>query len=340
MEKDTIYFSGLITAYFAGEASPDEIMQLSEWLMKDESNLELFQSYRKAWMLAGKDAIAKGIDIDSEWNSIAERMSTDMSSASAPIPKERKGLLLAMRSSWKAAAALVLILTSAAALFYLTNRNELTVVSADSGKLVQVLPDGSEVTLHQGATLEYSADFNKDVREVKLDGEAYFVVKHNAAHPFIVSGKEARIEVLGTSFNVNTSAGKDKISVVLTSGRISLYFGAEKSRKVILNPGEIAEISVSDKSIVTNTNADPNYMAWKTGRITFNNTHLRQVVNTLAKVYHADIKLASPDLSRCSLTATFENQSLKQVLNVISVTLGLNITEDNGVILLSGTACN
>lgn len=307
--------------------------------MKDESNLELFQSYRKAWMLTGKDAIASGINIDLEWNSIAERIGPDKSSTYTPGQKAGKRPLIAMLSSWKAAAAFILLLTTAAALFYLTNRNELTVVTADSGKLVQDLPDGSEVTLYQGSTIEYSADFNNNEREINLDGEAYFDVKHDAAHPFIVSGKDARIEVLGTSFNVNTNADKDKIIVVLTSGRISLYFGADKSRNVILNPGQMAQISVSDKSIVTDTNTDQNYMAWKTGRITFNNTNLRQVVNTLAKVYDTEIKIDSPDLLGCSLTATFENQSLTQVLNVISATLGLNITEENGIVLLSGTAC-
>ena len=340
MEEQTTYYDSLIAAYFSGEASPKEIKQLSEWLVLKPSNLELFEDYRKAWMLSGKDAIDSKVNVDLEWESINSRIENSAKPSLTQLPVKGKGRKLKLLLNWKAAAALVVLLVAASALFYLATGSKNIVVTADSGNLEQMLPDGSEVTLHQGSTIEYPADFSSKTREIKLDGEAYFNVKHDAKHPFIVSGEDIRIEVLGTSFNVNTKAGNDKISVVLTSGKISLYFDDRKADHAVLNPGMEAEIFISSKSIVTGDNPDPNYMAWKTGKITFDNTNLNQVVNTLSKVFQKEIRLADQQLAGCSLTATFEHQSLTQILNVICATLDLEITEENGLIFVKGTSCN
>jgi ferric-dicitrate binding protein FerR (iron transport regulator) len=339
MEEQTTYYNSLIAAYFSGEASPEEITKLLAWLALDASNLELFEEYRNAWVLTGKDAINSKIDLDREWASITSRIENKENPSLTQLPSERKGRTLKLLLSWKAAAALVVLLVAASALFYLATGNKNIVITADSGNLEQVLPDGSEITLYQGSTIEYPTDFISKTRRVKLEGEAYFNVKHDAKHPFIVSGEDLRIEVLGTSFNVNTKAGNDKINVVLTTGKISLYFDDHRTESTILNPGEKADISVSAKNITTGKNTDPNYMAWKTGKITFDNTNLNQVIATLSKVFHKEIRLADQQLSGCSLTATFENQSLTQILNVIGVTLDLEISEENGLIFVKGTSC-
>lgn len=340
MEEKTTYYNNLIAAYFSGEASPEEIKQLSEWLVQDTSNLELFEDYRKAWMLTGKDAIFIKVNLDREWESIASRIENGTKSSLTQLPGQRNSRTFKLLLNWKAAAALAVLLVAASALFYLATGSKNIVITADSGNLEQVLPDGSEVTLYQGSTIEYATDFTSKTRGIELEGEAYFNVKHDAKHPFIVSREDIRIEVLGTSFNVNTKAGNDKINVVLTTGKISLYFDDKKAEGTILNPGDKAEISVSAKNISTGKNTDPNYMAWKTRKITFDNTTLNQVIATLSKVFQKEIRLTDQQLSGCSLTATFENQSLTQILNVIGATLDLEITEENGLIFVKGTSCN
>ena len=339
MNDNTTYYDGLIAAYFSGEASPEEVELLSVWLTADQANLKLFEEYRKTWLLAGKDALAGSIDIDAEWQALSTRMEPQKASAPTLQVISGKGRLQNFFLTWKAAAALAVLLVAAAALWYMNAGPDMVVITADAGNSELTLPDGSVITLYKGAVIEYAEGFSESTRNVTLEGEAYFEVKHDEKRPFVVSGRNARIEVLGTSFNVNTNAGNGRIGVVLTTGKVSLYFRGKKAEQVILNPGETAEISTSEKSIITIANPDPNYMAWKTKEISFENTSLRKVMETLGKVYGTEIRLASQALSDCSLTASFDKQPLTSVLNVISATLDLQISEKNGTWFVDGPGC-
>lgn len=340
MKEETIYYESLMAAYFSGEASPEEIRQLSSWLTENQENLDSFESFRNAWLLTGKDALSSKIDLDAEWEAISPKLSPDVPVVVAPAKKPGKGMLISMLSSWKAAAALVILLVSATALFYLNTGPETITLTATAGNLEHQLPDGTSITLLKGSEAEYPAQYSGDKREVKLEGEAYFIVKHDESKPFIVKGDKARIEVLGTSFNVNTRAGDEKVSVVLTSGKVSLYITGHESENIILHPGEKADINLANKAIAVGINPDPNYMAWKTGKIVFENSSLGEVVAVLSKVYQKEIRLAGDHLSSCSLTATFEKQPLNSVLNVIKATLELETAEENGILLLKGPGCN
>jgi len=339
MKEKTAYYESLMAAYFSGEATPEEIRQLSAWIAEERVNLELFEASHKVWLLAGKDATDSAIDLDAEWAALTTRMGE--TTTSPPLThKAGNSRILKMFSSWKAAAAIVILMVAATAYFYLNTGPDIIVITADSGNREQVLPDGTAVTLLRGSEIEYPAEFTDLKREVKLEGEAYFEVRRDEMKPFIVSGSNARIEVLGTSFNVNTRAGKDKVSVVLTSGKVSLYFKGRESENIILHPGEEAEMILSKKAITTGSNPDPNYMAWKTGKIIFDNTSLVQVIATLSKVYQAEIRLGNPQLSGCSLTATFEKQPLASVLNVIKATLDVEIKNEGGILIITGSTCN
>ncbi|NTW23762.1 MAG: DUF4974 domain-containing protein [Lentimicrobium sp.] len=339
MEDKTTYYNNLIASYFSGEATPEEIELLSVWLTEDTINLKLFEEYQQTWLITGKAALSTAIDIDAEWNAINKRLKPDTGDSTSFVPKKKSGKLIHFMNGWKAAAAVAVFMIAVAALFYLNRGQDKIVIIADKGNLEQTLPDGSEISLRKGSVIEYAADFDTKERKVKLEGEAYFKVKRNEKRPFIVAGNNARIEVLGTSFNVNTKAGDKQISVILTSGKVSIYFKGNKSNNTILNPGEKAEISTTTKTITTVVNPDPNYLAWKNGKLIFDNTSLDQVIATLSNVYQKEIRLANQQLSGCSLTATFENQTLNSVLNVIKVTLGVEVTEENGILLINGSGC-
>lgn len=339
MEDKTTYYNNLIASYFSGEASPEEIELLSVWLTEDALNLKLFEEYQQTWLITGKDALMSSMDIDAEWEAINKRMMPETSASISRVPEYMKGRLIHFMNGWKAAAAVAVIMIAVAALFYLNRGQDKIVLTADKGNLEQILPDGSQISLRKGSVIEYAADFDSKERKIKLEGEAYFKVKRNERRPFIVAGDKASIEVLGTSFNVDTKAGDDKISVILTSGKVSIYFNDKKAQNTILNPGEKAEISTSQETITTAANPDPNYLAWKNGKIIFDNSNLDQVIATLSKVYQKEIRLGNPQLTGCSLTATFDNQTLASVLNVIRVTLDVEMAEENGILVIYGSGC-
>lgn len=169
-----------------------------------------------------------------------------------------------------------------------------------------------------------------------LEGEAFFTVAHDAAHPFIVTGGDVNIKVLGTEFNVRTNAGNNSVSVVLEKGKVSVYLKGEENKNVLLTPGEQALVDINTGKIETSVNTDPNYKAWITRELVFNNSSLSTVAETLQRVYGKEIRLAGRDMTDCLLTATFKDQPLSEVLEVISATLGTSVTIKDNVIYLDG----
>lgn len=347
MEKNTTYYTGLMVKYFSGEASPEEILHLSDWLSAAQENLELFDEFRQTWLLTTKDALStNSINLDNEWNQISDKL---IESPSKDVTNELKGsfdnrvvhlkgaLIKSMFRSWKVAASLLFLISVAAVWLYLFPGSQMVEVTALNQNMECLLPDGSVINLYKGSTIKYSKSFkDKDFRKVSLQGDAWFKVQRDTTHPFIVAGNDVMVKVLGTTFNVNTLAGNDKVSVELASGKIALYFKGKESEELFLNPGEGALINTAEQSMQKNVTDDPNSMAWVTGTIIFNNTNFDQVIKTLEKVYQKKIEPVDNGVLNCSLTATFEHQSLEQVMSVISTTLDLQMTEKNNTIFIKG----
>ncbi len=343
MNGNSTYYTDLITRYFSGETTEDELRLLSEWLKADRQNEELFIQYQKTWQLVEKQKIYSGIDLDHEWKAMQDKLN------SAELPDDSQGRVLQLskkksrisssRSIWLAAAAIVILLISTVQLYYYFSKPSTITVTAQAQNLEQVLPDGTVVSLHAGSQITYPEKFASGARRVDLKGEAYFKVTHNKSKPFIVSSGSARVEVLGTQFNVNTRTSAGTMEVVLTSGKVSVYYEANPKENVLLDPGEKAVLRTNQNLISKSVNVDPNYMAWKTRVLVFDNETLSQVVNTLQNVYQTPVTLTDPALSGCRVTATFDGQSFESVIEVIKETLDLRVKKNGDIIEISGKGC-
>jgi len=342
MNETTEYYIDLIARYFAGEATPDEIISLSSWIKETDDNRKLFTDYKKAWELSEQLAIDRKVNLDDEWEKLAGRISASVTSQDRDVKTlnisavKKKPVF----AGWlKLAATLLVLIASASVIYYYFLTTGMKKITAENGILEVNLPDGSTVSLNKGAVVEFQEKFNKN-RIVRLKGEACFQVAHDPEKPFIVEGDHANVEVLGTVFNVKTSNRKGNMEVVLTSGKVSLYFDSRPGEKVILNPGEQAELSYKTQSIHKTANRNLNYMSWKTKHIVFDNVMLEDILEILESVYHVDIRLAEPGLATCRVTATFDQQPLSSVLKVLMTTLDLKSDEQGSVFILSGKSCN
>lgn len=343
MENNPTYYTDLITRYFSGEISGDELQLLSDWLLSDAVHKDLFSAYKSTWQLLAKSRVDAAINLDDEWNALQIKIKQENTDTETPkiitLNESRKNRFSGFPSLWKVAAAFTVLFVSSFILYYYTANPRNIMLSAKAGNMIVHLPDGTEVALNNGSTITYPEKFTLRKREIEISGEAYFTIKHDSTRPFVIVSGNARIEDLGTSFNVNTQAASGAIEVVLTSGEVAIYYKGWKTEKVVLAPGEKAEIEKTGRKITRTTNPDRNYMAWKTRKLIFENTTLSEIVTTLNTVYRSNIIRLPAELAGCRLTATFSDQPLKSVLNVLQKTLDLKITESATSIEISGNGC-
>ena len=84
------------------------------------------------------------------------------------------------------------------------------------------LPDGTQVWLSPSTLVEYPSVFEGAARKVKLSGEAFFEVAHDASHPFIITSDNIQTKVLGTSFNIQAYHNQKKIAVMVVTGKVKI----------------------------------------------------------------------------------------------------------------------
>jgi len=343
MTDNSTYYTNLITRYFSGEITEEELRLLSGWLITDPKHEDLFSKIHKTWMLVEKQKVYSAIDMEKDWNAFQLKMNTFKGRKETPkvvkLNSDNKNRRSPFLAKWRSAAAVVVLLVSSFLLYYYITKPENIVVMAQGANMEKQLPDGSVVSLHTGSQITYPEKFSSATRNVELKGEAYFKVAHDKTKPFIVASGDARVKVLGTEFNVNTNTTAGSMEIVLTTGKVSVYYKTKPQEKVLLMPGEKAELISEQKQIRKSPNTDPNYMAWKSRILVFDNETLTKVINTLQNVYQTPIKLADQKLSGCRVTASFNDQSLQSVLEVLKETLDLQVKQNKKVVEISGNGC-
>lgn len=220
--------------------------------------------------------------------------------------------------------AAVLLLFMGCGLFYLIRNQspESLTIACQSDEIREILlPDHSLVTLAGPASLTYPLRFEGTDREVFLAGKAYFQVHRDTAHAFLVQTPSIQVTVLGTSFQVE--ADRQQAEVLVHSGKVAVSSPDNSSRE-ILTAGMSSEWSSHSDRLTSDTTFQVNKLSWKTKVLKFKDTPLEEVVQTLNKQYKVKIQLPA-NYKSFKLTATFNNQSLHEVLGIINQTLNIQL---------------
>jgi len=192
-----------------------------------------------------------------------------------------------------------------------------SVIHAPMGSRVSFnLPDGTVGWLNSGSSLTYSLPFINN-RKVALNGEAWFDVMHNEKNPFEISAGDSKIKVLGTSFNVSAFQGSKYIEVVLLQGKVEFYPG-DNSSKVVMAPSQ--KLIFSNNKIDLSITDPSKYKAWTDGKLVFRGDNMAEVAGRIERWYNVKVILADKDLEKFSFRATFEDDSLEEVLRLLSMT--------------------
>ena len=198
------------------------------------------------------------------------------------------------------------------------------------------LPDGTEVWLKQGATLEYPASFSADTRNVQLlQGQAYFDVYSNPSQPFIVSTPHFRIHVTGTAFDIRAEEDQSILSV--EEGRVRVESPSLRFASLRLEAKQ--QLIITPHARYTRTLNSENHLAWRTGLLSFQDTSLGKILEALSDYYK--VSLQAPPLStKCAITVTFNKQSLESALDLIDqLTEGSHKTLEKDSYLVQPSKC-
>ncbi len=217
----------------------------------------------------------------------------------------------------------------------------------ESGSKLIVLSDGSRVTLLDGGVLKYRYGFDTDRREVFLQGQAYFEVAENKEKPFYVYANDVITKVLGTSFLVKASDRNKEVEVSVTKGKVSVYkaggraFGGGRDESVVLLPQQQVSYSAAAGKMVRSDIADPAELipSERPAGLIFENAPLPAILKAVQSVYQVRFEFDKSRFASCTLTTSIEDETLDEILMVISGLLDMEYTVSGNVISLEGKGC-
>jgi len=323
MNKESIHITDdLIVAFLNGETTKEQYVMIQNWIEESLANKKHVEDIKTIWIEAGKlDPQPVVVNVDKAWDSLSARIEKVDN-----LPLEKKTIPL-YKTFLKIAAVLVPVLFISYFYFHTENEKKQLAIITNNSTITKKLIDGSEVTINANSKFKYPEQFTESTREGSLNGEAFFSIAPNKAKPFIIHSDDVSIKVIGTSFNVKTS--KECVEVLVKTGKVLLY-------SVLKTTGDtVSEILIpGDKGIyyrstnkVTKEQSNENDLFWMTKNIEFNKTDLLEVIAIIEKNYGISIKLKNQKLSNLRLTASFSNQPIESIFEIIESSLNVTITK-------------
>lgn len=204
------------------------------------------------------------------------------------------------------------------------------------------LADGSEVTLAPESRMTVAARFADGVREISLDGEAIFSVRHDAAHPLRIRARGVLIEDVGTRFDLRAYASDGSVTVAVAEGSVSLTAARSDSPSAAVKPDQPIVLERGDVGIVDgqgNTSSRhlgrvSSYMDWANGRLSFVDRPLEDVLRSIGRWYDLDVRVTDARLKSRRVTAEFSPQSSAEMIDALAVATDATVERDGRVITL------
>lgn len=312
----------LIIKYLLKEASTEEEAQVREWISSKPENEKEFSRFELIWNSSKKLEQKSDADPEVAWSSFKTRVS-QAGKKEAPVRR------LTQRYGWLKVAAVLFIVAGAWSFYSVFNTGY---DAFESGKFVrkEILPDGSEVTLNKNTLLSYRKNFKGETRSVKLEnGEAFFNVRPDKSKPFVIETEDVNIRVVGTSFNVKHL---DKITeVIVETGIVQVSMNTQM---VELRAGNKVTIRDKDSTLKIEANTDQLYNYYRSKMFVADNTPLWRVVEILNEAYGSNIVIDNDQIKDLRLTAPFKDESLDNIIDIITQTFKITAVKQDGKIIL------
>lgn len=332
MEQQEKYLV-LIHRYITNQLSAIEEQEFSNWLEQDATHRQLLEDISATWN-AGK--------------SYKEAYTPDTVAGLKKLRQRINGLdnnngvvvLSPTKNRWWLRAAAVLLLVSG--LLWMVRNTEKTprmlTVHSTTTPVVK-LADGSIVTLNENTTFSYPEKFTGEERIVKLEGEAFFDVTNDKQQPFKVKTANTSVQVLGTSFNVDAYKADASTEVTVKTGKVKFLTNTGKS--LILEATDKGVFSHLNEKLLKSKDTKLNTLFWKTGKLNFDATPMKQVLMDLEKYFKVEIDDQALSISDCPYSGDIiRGDKLEDTFEILESLYGVKVkTLDDGKYRIAAGKC-
>lgn len=369
-------FTELLAKKLAGEATQEELYELESYLTSHPED-QYFQELLSVWW-SGKNDTSETVQATPEdhFQYIIQKAS-EQSTQDIPMETE-SNRLISKHFSWihYAVAASFIGVISFSIYFFTTGpstdelagtiaqENEIVAKKGTKSKLL--LPDGTQVWLNSDTKLVYKSDFNDSLREVSLEGEAYFDVVKNPKKPFIVHTSGISIRVLGTAFNVKSYPQESFIEATLVRGLIEVERNSEPhASKILLRPNEkltyskplnkidgvekvgklnaitsapvatlkaqSIEISSIPRNITDSTRLET---SWVYGKLLFEGDSFRDLAQKMERWFNVKISFKNNKVAGYRFRGVFADENIEEALNALEMTNPFKYTINGNEIVI------
>ena len=346
----------LLIKFVSNQANVQETEEVLEWASKDERNAEYLSKLQSVWVISNiGDRLTPCNNFEELKASIDAR------------EHKRRFVGKLFRISISAAAAILVLVAVGIGGWYMGHKDaEESVLSVDKAVAEQikfrkikptkelytnkgvkariVLPDSSVVILNSDTKIVYPEEFGNELRVVNLSGEAYFDVVKNPMKPMLIhTSRGFSIKVMGTKFNVKAYDDDSRAETTLYSGEIDLIRETKEGYKnTSVTPNQTVIISEdyngTDKATLfkkVEKMRPADDIAWVQGKIIFDETPVSEAVKILERWHGCDFVIKDHSIMNVKLTATFNSESLVQIMDLIQMTSLINYKIEDSVVYLS-----
>jgi len=341
-------FIELLTKKLSDEISEAERAELDQILADDAECRQQYKFFKNYWT---KEEERYSND-EAMFRRIKNRISLNEREQEEQLPTPKLGRRYFF--TWMKIAASFVIATTVFGYYLLIGHhshgksiNSLQVTKTPSRTKSKIyLSDGSIITLNSETVLKYPSSFDGATREVYLDGEAFFDVAKDHAHPFIVHAGKMNVKVLGTAFNIKSYANDKTIETTLLRGAVEVTLADRPADRIILKPNEklvlnnnnlqkqvmeqnqrakliphnntvnysltgLTRLKASDTTIVETS--------WVNNQLVFKDESFTDLANQMERWYGVKVKFKNEKAESYHFTGVFVKENVIEALNALKM---------------------
>lgn len=323
-----------LARHFAKDGESAEMERVEQWLRSHPRDAALLERLSTATERALEPRDVGDVDVERALISVSHRRQAAIGIDRETAPRRRSAPpATAWRWRTPALAAAAIVIVAIGTLLVPSRTSEVATPArvaavahtTSVGERDSVpLPDGSLAVLGPRSRLLVPATYGEGAREVELNGEGYFVVRHDTTRPFRVRAGVATVRDIGTAFIVRTIEG-GAVRVVVTEGRVELRRAvAPDGGGIVLGQGDVGTLSQDGRPVVVRGAGRPDDIAWLRGVLVFREVPVHDVVREIERWYDVRLHVADSALARRHFTGTFEGEPIDRVLRTMALALNAN----------------